>query len=161
MCAENEAVLSKCEVPCERDSEDVAEHSKTGVAYVPWQAWLRFARPQLFVQDDACCRRPLTARRPSVRKAFKAGEVTMFYKGVSVGLVNIFSGIRGRWKQYCLEAACDTALNVWQEEHPEYVDKVRRWIETDTIPEDNDLETLCRVYEERMRSRTCYRHPKT
>jgi hypothetical protein len=81
--------------------------------------------------------------------------------GELVGLVNIFRNARDLWRQYCLEVSCSSAINIWEDEHPEYIDKIRRWIKEDRIPDDNDLQTLCRVYEERVRPERCYRHLKT
>lgn len=73
-----------------------------------------------------------------------------------MGIVNLFGNIKRWLDQYYLEASCHSALNIWQDEHPEYIDKIKRWIESDSIPEDNDLQTVCRVYKERLKPRPPY-----
>ena len=87
--------------------------------------------------------------------------MTYRHPGGLMSFMGIFRSIGRRFDQYCLEAACETAINIWQREKPEYIDKIRRWIDSDQIPEDNDLMTLCRVYQERLRPRPCYHHTKT
>lgn len=74
-------------------------------------------------------------------------------QGESMVLLDIFRSIYRQWKTYVLEAACDSALNEWELEKPEYVGRVRNWVETDSIPDDHDLQALCRVYQERERKR--------
>jgi len=70
-----------------------------------------------------------------------------------MGVFGFFASPYRWWKRYVLEAACDSVLNEWEREKPDYVDKVRGWIETDKIPDDSDLRTLCRVYRQRERER--------
>ena len=84
-----------------------------------------------------------------------------YQSGELMGLFNAFRAFHNRWEQYCLEAACDTMLTVWAREKPEYIDNIQRWIERDKVPEDNDLQTLCKIYQERIRPRSCYRRAKT
>ncbi len=79
----------------------------------------------------------------------------------SVSPVGIFHSMRERWRQYVLEAACDTMLTIWTEEKPEYIDDIRHWVETGQIPDDHDLRTLCKVYEERVRPTPCCCHART
>jgi hypothetical protein len=77
----------------------------------------------------------------------------MNYQGSDqMGVFGFFTRPYRWWKDYVLAAACDSLLNEWQREKPEYVDKVRRWIDTAQIPNDHDLQMLCRVYEERERA---------
>ena len=71
-------------------------------------------------------------------------------QGDSVGLFDPFRRAHEWWKQYCLEAACETVLNDWERERPDYIGKVRRWIETGDIPNDRHLRALCKVYRERL-----------
>lgn len=85
----------------------------------------------------------------------------MKHTGELMGLFNILRNARNLWRQYCLEASCSSAINIWEDERPEYIGKIRRWVEEDQIPNDNDLQTLCRVYQERLRPKRCYRHLKT
>jgi hypothetical protein len=73
--------------------------------------------------------------------------------GDYVGFPNLFRYAWNFFTQSCLETACDGAINTWLREKPEYIDKVRNWIKTDTIPDDRDLQTLCKIYQEKVRPR--------
>lgn len=85
----------------------------------------------------------------------------MKQEGETVGMLSTLGRIWDHWDQYHLEVTCHSALNIWQRERPEYIDKIRRWIRDDQIPEDNDLQTLCRIYRERLQARPCYRCTKS
>jgi hypothetical protein len=62
-------------------------------------------------------------------------------------VLDFLRNMRNAWDQYWLEDSCEGALSIFANEHPEYISKIRRWVETDSIPPDNDLQTLCRVYQ--------------
>jgi len=81
--------------------------------------------------------------------------------GDSMGFFGVFSSLYRWWDRYGLEEACEDVLDEWEQERPEYIAKIRRWIDSGQIPQDDDLQTLCRVYQERLRPRPCYRHAKT
>lgn len=69
---------------------------------------------------------------------------------------NLFRSIRSRWHQYCLEAACESSLDRWEREKPEYMKVIRDWIETDSIPDDYRLQTLCRIYQGWLEPKSYY-----
>lgn len=62
----------------------------------------------------------------------------MKHTGELMGLFNILRNARNLWRQYCLEASCNSAINIWEDERPEYIGKIRRWVEEDQIPNDMD-----------------------
>lgn len=79
----------------------------------------------------------------------------MNYQGELMGFVNMLGAIYRWWDQRVVEAACDTMLSRWHRERPEYIDKIQRWIDSEQIPEDYELKTLCQVYQERIKPRPC------
>ena len=94
-------------------------------------------------------------------KLLKYRRVKMKQEGEFVRMPEVLRAIRDLWRQYNLEATCNTLLDLWEEEQTEYICKIEEWIKEDHIPDDTDLRTLCRVYEERLRPRSCYRRART
>ncbi|MBN2331051.1 MAG: hypothetical protein JXC85_04485 [Candidatus Aenigmarchaeota archaeon] len=85
----------------------------------------------------------------------------MNHEGELMGFANVLSGIRRWWRNYGLEAACDGLIDEWEYKDPERLDMIWGWIQTNQIPDDEDMRVLCEVYRKRLEPRPCYRPAKT
>ena len=65
-----------------------------------------------------------------------------------VGLLpmGMWTRLRRWWERYGAEAGCARLIYRWEKYNPENIEKIERWIENDEIPDDEDLQTLCKVY---------------